>query len=89
VSDVLPIPEATSGVVALLYTQGQPEFLFWFIFFLNVGLFLAIIILLRFAYPTYATCPFHNTQLKYVVATDQYYCEQCRGYVSNPREVKR
>jgi hypothetical protein len=87
--NLLGVFQVFLGSHMLFLEQVRPEFLFWFIFLLNVGLFLVIIILLRFAYPTYATCPIHNKQLRYISMVDQYYCDECGGYIASPKQIKR
>jgi len=62
---------------------------FWFVFVLNVGLFILIIILLRLTYSTYATCPIHHCEVQYIPSMDVYYCKLCSDYVASPEQIKR
>lgn len=67
---------------------GSVEF-FWFVFVLNVGLFILIVILLRLVYSTYAACPIHHCEVQYIPSMDIYYCKQCSDYVASPEQIKR
>lgn len=49
---------AFHGALATAEATGHFEF-FWFVFVLNVGLFLLVVTLPRFAYSTHAACPVH------------------------------
>ena len=62
---------------------------FWFVFALNIGLFLLIVILLRFAYSTYAACPIHRCEVEYIPSLDAHYCKLCSDYVTSPEQIKR
>jgi len=62
---------------------------FWLVFALNVGLFLLIVILLRFAYSTFPVCPIHRCEVEYIPSLDVHYCKQCSDYVTSPEQIKR
>jgi hypothetical protein len=76
-----------SGLAATEAT-GYFEF-FWFVFVLNVGLFLLVVVLLRLAYSTYAACPIHHCEVQYLPSLDAYYCKLCSDYVTSPERIKR
>jgi len=76
------------STLGLSEVAGYLQF-FWFVFILNVGLFLLIVILLRLAYSTYAACPIHHCEVQYVPSLDVHYCKLCSDYVASPEQIKR
>ena len=74
-------------------TLGPPivstDLFFWFVFALNVGVFLLVIILLRLTYSTYPACPIHRCEVQYLPSLDTYYCKLCSNYVTLPEQLKR